>query len=306
MKTDVIGTLLAVDDEHEIRQLAAEFAEMWGFKVFLAANTNEALVILRTESPDVIVSDLVMPGQDGLAFLKQIREEGFKTPFLFLSAFMTKEHTTKSLNLGAIDFLPKPFTPRGLKLLLYEMLAISKSQQAVALPKNIQTTACQRIDISLQHFNDEMRIGKYQETLQVETIKSIRSSEMTSLFAAQSLELLTSAHELLMEIQRSDAPGRQISCLFRIMRALRLAASRLELQPIRDLAQAIEHNYIQLRVHLSYMNPMSVLTLSGAHDLLRRNIEAIQLETTLGYETKYTLNRETNLKIQELRSVIDS
>jgi CheY-like chemotaxis protein len=305
MKTEVIGTLLAVDDEHEIRQLSAEFAEMWGFKVFLAADTNEALVILRTETPDVIVSDLAMPGQDGLEFLKQIRQEGFQTPFLFLSAFMNKEHATKSLNLGAIDFLSKPFTPRELKILLYEMLAISKSQQAVARTKTSQTSVCQRSDVLLQHFNDVMRIGRYQETVQGEVGKFFVSGELVSSFAPQAMDLLTAADQVLIELQRSEAPGRQISCLFRIMRALRLAASRLELQSIRDLAQAIEHNYIQLRVHSSYLNSMGLLTLHGAHDLLRRNIEAIESESTIAYESKYTLNRETNLKVQELRSVLD-
>jgi chemotaxis protein histidine kinase CheA len=129
---------------------------------------------------------------------------------------------------------------------------------------------------------------------------------MIALFATEAMSLLKSVQEVLTEMQRSDTPGRQIGCLFRMMRSLRLAAGRLGFGQIKDLAQALEHNYIQWRVHSSYMNPMGILTISGAHEILRRNIEAMHSKHGLDYDSKYSLARETNLKVQELRSVIDA
>ena len=305
MKKDKIGTLLAVDDEQEIRQLAAEFAEMWGFKVYLAADAKEALKILRSEKPDVIVSDLAMPGQDGIDFLKQIRDEGVQTPFLFLSAFMTEEHTMRSLNLGAIDFLPKPFTPRELKMLLYEMLAISKARQTPEGISNLRANACQRSEVALHGFMDLLRLGRSQDVLKHDFSEEFRSAEMVTLFSVEARRLINCAQEILKELQGSDIPGRQISCLFQMMRAIRLGAMRSELTNIRDLAQAIEHHYIQIRVHSIYLNPIGVMNLSVAHELLRRNFEAIESEQTKTNELKSALLRETKLKVQELRSVLD-
>ena len=72
MMTESIGTLLAVDDEPEIRNLTAEFAKSWGFKVLLAEDGEAAIDILKNQKPDVIISDMAMPIKDGFTLAEGI------------------------------------------------------------------------------------------------------------------------------------------------------------------------------------------------------------------------------------------
>jgi two-component system, OmpR family, alkaline phosphatase synthesis response regulator PhoP len=106
-------TVLVVDDEPKIVQLARDYLEHAGFAVLTAGDGNSGLRAARTRQPDLIVLDLGLPGVDGLEVMRSIRATG-STPIVVLSARDTELDKLLGLELGADDYVTKPFSPREL------------------------------------------------------------------------------------------------------------------------------------------------------------------------------------------------
>jgi DNA-binding response OmpR family regulator len=106
-------TVLVVDDEPKIVQLARDYLEHAGFAVLTAADGPSALQSARTRQPDLIVLDLGLPGLDGLEVMRSIRAAG-STPIVVLTARDAELDKLLGLELGADDYVTKPFSPREL------------------------------------------------------------------------------------------------------------------------------------------------------------------------------------------------
>lgn len=104
-----MATVLVVDDDPDMRELESLALAYDGFDVLTAADGQEALKVLSTESPCVIVLDLMMPGMDGLTFLaeRQRRAVGERIPVVCVSA-AGREMLSMAERLGARDCVPKP------------------------------------------------------------------------------------------------------------------------------------------------------------------------------------------------------
>ena len=108
-------TLLLVDDEPAILELLAEEFSAGGIHCITSERPLEAFEIVKSQKPDAILSDINMPGLDGISLLRKIREAGIETPLIFLTGFADKEKVTQALRLGASDFHEKPFDRVALK-----------------------------------------------------------------------------------------------------------------------------------------------------------------------------------------------
>jgi len=106
-------TILVVDDEPKIVQLARDYLEKSGFKVLSSGDGQQALAITRQEYPDLIVLDLMLPGMDGLDVCRAIRRES-DVPIIMLTARAEETDQLIGLELGADDYITKPFSPRAL------------------------------------------------------------------------------------------------------------------------------------------------------------------------------------------------
>jgi DNA-binding response OmpR family regulator len=106
-------TILVVDDEIRITSLLKAYLEGQGFGVATAANGREALFVARQEKPDLIILDLMMPEMDGYEFMRLHRKER-ETPIILLTAKMEEDDKVLGLELGADDYVTKPFSPREL------------------------------------------------------------------------------------------------------------------------------------------------------------------------------------------------
>jgi len=106
-------TILVVDDEPKIVQLARDYLEKSGFKVLTSGDGQQALTITRQERPDLIVLDLMLPGMDGLDVCRTIRRES-DVPIIMLTARAEETDQLIGLELGADDYITKPFSPRAL------------------------------------------------------------------------------------------------------------------------------------------------------------------------------------------------
>lgn len=106
--------ILVIEDEKNIRNRIVDTLELSEepYKVFAAQHGREGLETARRELPDLIISDVMMPEMDGYEVLKALRteEQTMTIPFIFLSAKADVAHIREGMNLGADDYLPKPFS----------------------------------------------------------------------------------------------------------------------------------------------------------------------------------------------------
>lgn len=101
---------LVVEDDRGIADFVARGLREAGFTVDVAADGIDGLHIACTESLDVLVLDLMLPGKDGFAVLRELRQRGRATPVICLTARDTVDDRVKGLDLGADDYLAKPFS----------------------------------------------------------------------------------------------------------------------------------------------------------------------------------------------------
>jgi DNA-binding response OmpR family regulator len=106
-------TILVVDDERKIADLARDYLEHAGFAVRIAGDGESALAAIRRERPDLVVLDLGLPGVDGLDVTRTIRRDS-NLPVIMLTARGEPLDRILGLEMGADDYLPKPFSPREL------------------------------------------------------------------------------------------------------------------------------------------------------------------------------------------------
>ncbi|MBW4466850.1 MAG: response regulator transcription factor [Pegethrix bostrychoides GSE-TBD4-15B] len=118
------GQLLIVDDEPGLRQAVQAYLEEEGFKVEVAANAREGWEMIQKFSPDLVISDIMMPQVDGYEFLKQLREDSrYQTvPVVFLTARGMTSDRIQGYNAGCDAYLSKPFDPDELVAVVSNLL----------------------------------------------------------------------------------------------------------------------------------------------------------------------------------------
>jgi DNA-binding response OmpR family regulator len=109
----VAKTILVVDDEPRLVSLVEAYLSQEGFKVLSAGDGRDALFLARQEKPDLIVLDVMMPEMDGYEFMRLHRKER-ETPIILLTAKVEADDRVLGLELGADDYVTKPFRPREL------------------------------------------------------------------------------------------------------------------------------------------------------------------------------------------------
>ena len=127
--------LLIVDDDERIRELLQKFLMRHGFLVSAARDAAHARRILAGLEFDLIVMDVMMPGEDGVSLTQSLRET-LSTPILLLTARGETEHRIAGLEAGADDYLAKPFEPKELLLRINAILRrMPETPAAQAVPK---------------------------------------------------------------------------------------------------------------------------------------------------------------------------
>lgn len=133
--SDVDPHLLIVDDDERIRELLKKFLMRNGFLVTSARDASHARRILSGLDFDLIVLDVMMPGEDGMSFTRSIRETS-TTPILLLTAKGETDDRISGLEAGADDYLAKPFEPKELLLRINAILRrMPEVKEADTVPK---------------------------------------------------------------------------------------------------------------------------------------------------------------------------
>jgi DNA-binding response OmpR family regulator len=115
------ATVLAVEDERRLRQLVRTYLERAGFSVLSTESGAEAITLAAAASPDLVVLDLGLPDVPGEVVAREVHAAG-STPILMLTAKCTPEDRIRGLELGAADYVSKPFSPREVVLRVQAIL----------------------------------------------------------------------------------------------------------------------------------------------------------------------------------------
>ncbi len=122
-----IGKILIIDDESINAETIKDTLEDVNYEVVLADSANEAKVIVKSQTFDLIMMDVWMPGQDGMSLLEEWVAQGFFMPVVMMSGHAEHKDVVKAIKLGAVDFLKKP---------LHDILPLVRrilSEQALAI-----------------------------------------------------------------------------------------------------------------------------------------------------------------------------
>jgi two-component system response regulator AtoC len=120
---DALKTILAVDDEPNMRRLLEISLRQAGYKALVAADGKQALSLIESQNVDCVVSDLHMPGMSGLALLAQIRQISERLPFIMVTAQGEIQTAVEAMKLGASDYIQRPFELETLEIAISKALA---------------------------------------------------------------------------------------------------------------------------------------------------------------------------------------
>lgn len=162
-------TVFVVDDEDSILKLVAFNFQRAGFDVQTAANGREAYERLKSDPNafDLVVLDLMLPGMDGMEVCKRLRQEQIKTPIILLTARDEEVDLVLGLEMGADDYVTKPFSPRELVARARAVLRRSETGEEATEPETVQNESGQVLkvgDVVMDLGRHEVRVrGNFVE-----------------------------------------------------------------------------------------------------------------------------------------------
>jgi two-component system phosphate regulon response regulator OmpR len=154
--------ILLVDDDVKIRELVRKYLQQHGYIISEAADTREARDSLKELEFDLIVMDVMMPGETGIEFL--ISASHIQTPIILLTALGEVDDRLQGLEVGAADYIAKPFEPRELLLRIQNILRINS--------KTKQTNKTTELNFSFGPFQYDLSTGKLTSEDQVINLTS--------------------------------------------------------------------------------------------------------------------------------------
>ena len=182
--------ILVVDDHSEIRDLLKRFLEQHGMRVSCARDGKEMKRLLDEREFDLLVLDLMMPGEDGLTLCRELRVKS-RLPIIMLTAMGEETDRIIGLEMGADDYLSKPFNPREL---LARIKAVMRRTQAETQPAAETLTRDLRfdrwlLDVNRRELVDEDGVGLSLSTAEFDLLKVFLERPQRVLSRDQLLDL---------------------------------------------------------------------------------------------------------------------
>lgn len=150
-------TILVVDDKANVRTMLREYLTEHGFRVVTAENGRAALFVARESSPDLVLLDIMMPEMDGYAFIRNYRKES-EAPIILLTAKLEETDKVLGLELGADDYVTKPF---GMRELVARIRAVLRRAHGNLAPREVLQVG----DVTLDHDTREVTVGGREVSL---------------------------------------------------------------------------------------------------------------------------------------------
>jgi len=196
--------ILIVDDEAIIRESLRDWLSDVGHQVLIAENGPQALEIIEEEKPGIVITDLVMPGMDGIELLKRAKEIQPSIEVIIITAYGSIPTAITAMQEGAYDYIEKPFCPEKAELLVEKL-----AEHQRLLEENISLH--QKLEERYRFENIIAKSAKMRQVIEV--IKVVAKSNATVLIAGESgtgKELV--ARALHSQSYRKDKPFVAVSC----------------------------------------------------------------------------------------------
>jgi DNA-binding NtrC family response regulator len=202
----VLGTarILVIDDEKSMRNLLSLFLTKEGYQVESAESGEKALSLLKEDHFDLVITDIIMPGMDGLETLKQIIQLDPTLPVIMITAYATTATTLESMKIGAVDYITKPFKLDELKTIIARTLEKKRLEEDSA-------------DYSADDFpmpSESLIIGRSEKILEVcKILGKVAEKDVTVLIRGESgtgKELI--ARQLHFHSRRKEYPFITVNC----------------------------------------------------------------------------------------------
>ena len=191
--------VLIVDDEQDIRDGSERILTRIGFTVSKASNGQEGLELFQTIRPAIVLLDLKMPGMDGMEVLEKIRIIDDSTIVIVITGYATVETAIQAMKQGAYDFIPKPFEPDQLRLIVNR--AAEKTRLRMAAEKLVQERQRTLLDLG----TEKSRIRTIIESLPNGVLVTNTLGQVV---------LMNPAFKQLMEFDTSHPVGESIEAYF--------------------------------------------------------------------------------------------
>jgi DNA-binding NtrC family response regulator len=196
--------VLVIDDDISFRRVLEYNLQEEGYEVITATGGDEGLRLFDEHGPDLVITDMKMPGMDGLQVLKGIKERSPETLVIIITAFGAVDAAVEAMKLGAYDYITKPFNRDELKLVVRKALQLST---LVEENRQLRTELADRTD-----FRNMVGISKGMEKV-FEMVRKVADTEATVLITGESgtgKELVAKAIHTLSS--RRGAPFVAINC----------------------------------------------------------------------------------------------
>ena len=170
--------ILVVDDDATTRRTLERFLVREGYLVSTAVNANDALLAVHVESPDIILSDIYMPGKTGLELHSMITNLNLQIPMILMTGQDDMPTTVKAMQLGAYDYLAKPLDLERLKNILSRLIANQQLSERLQLIVDKETQ---------EHKLEELLVGHDPRMMEIyKTIGNVTRSRVTVLIEGES------------------------------------------------------------------------------------------------------------------------
>jgi Response regulators consisting of a CheY-like receiver domain and a winged-helix DNA-binding domain len=188
--TDASAHILVVDDHRDIRDLIARYLAKNGMRVTTAESAAAARKLLKAAAIDLVVLDIMMPGEDGLSFCRSLRETA-EIPVILLTAMAEDTDRVVGLEIGADDYVTKPFNPREL---LARIRAVLRRSQTPGRPRDevdAQRLAFDRfvLDVQRRELVDEAGVATALSTAEFQLLTAFLKRPRMVLGREQLLDL---------------------------------------------------------------------------------------------------------------------
>jgi two-component system OmpR family response regulator len=182
--------VLIVDDHRDIRDALSRYLQDNGLKVTMAESAASARRVLSQRDIDLLVLDIMMPGEDGLALCRDVRAGG-GTPIILLTAMAEDTDRIVGLEIGADDYLTKPFNPRELLARIKVVLRRTYSLPPTRNPLPGRTLRCDRwrLDVARQELIDESGVAVPLSTAEFQLLTAFINHPRMVLSRDQLLDL---------------------------------------------------------------------------------------------------------------------
>jgi DNA-binding NtrC family response regulator len=158
------GTVLVIDDDPDIQEVLRDRLEALGYEVLTASNGKEGLEAVNKQSPQLVLLDVEMPDMNGLEMLREIRMRQLEVTVVMITAYGTIERAVQAMKEGAYDFIPKPFEPDHIALVVQKALERERLQRGVEV---LTEELCERYHLVMgksARFNQALDLAKRAAT----------------------------------------------------------------------------------------------------------------------------------------------